>query len=417
MAISMMNITAPVDNSNLTRLVSPDGVPASILIVDDTPSKLESIAAVISDMGLDVTKASSARDALRHLLKRDFAVILLDVKMPIMDGFETAALIHGRPRSAHTPIIFITAEADSDSERFRGYTMGAVDYIFSPILPEVLIAKVNVFVNLFYLQRKLKLQTEELQRHSAEITRQNIELERASKSKTEFLANMSHELRTPLNAIIGFTGTLLMKLAGPLTADQDKQLKIVKSSARHLLSLINDLLDVAKIEAGKLDLNIEQVNCNSVLHELTETMRPMAVMKGLQFKVEQVNEDAFIQTDRRTLVQILINLINNAIKFTLNGEVAIRLSQRDENGTLVTEVTVKDTGIGIKPEDQTRIFEAFMQADTTSTRRFEGTGLGLHLSRKLADLIGGCITLQSEYGKGSTFSLVLSGYTADRAEE
>jgi signal transduction histidine kinase len=417
MAISMMNITAPIDNSNLTRLVSPDGVPASILIVDDTPSKLESIAAVISDMGLEVTKASSARDALRHLLKRDFAVILLDVKMPIMDGFETAALIHGRPRSAHTPIIFITAEADSDSERFRGYTMGAVDYIFSPILPEVLIAKVNVFVNLFYLQRKLKLQTEELQRHSAEITRQNIALERASKSKTEFLANMSHELRTPLNAIIGFTGTLLMKLAGPLTADQDKQLKIVKSSARHLLSLINDLLDVAKIEAGKLDLNIEQVNCNSVLHELTETMRPMAVMKGLQFKVEQVNEDAFIQTDRRILVQILINLINNAIKFTLNGEVAIRLSQRDENGTLVTEVTVKDTGIGIKPEDQTRIFEAFMQADTTSTRRFEGTGLGLHLSRKLADLIGGCITLQSEYGKGSTFSLVLSGYTADRAEE
>ena len=404
-----MNMTAFDEDVTPKTLVPPDGVPASILIVDDTPSKLESIAAVISDMGLEVTKASSGRDALRHLLKRDFAVILLDVKMPIMDGFETATLIHGRPRSAHTPIIFITAEADSDSDRFRGYTMGAVDYIFSPILPEVLTAKVRVFVNLYYMQRKLKLQAEELQRSSDEINRKNKELEIASKAKSEFLANISHELRTPLNAIIGFTGTLLMKLAGPLTADQDKQLKIVKSSARHLLSLINDLLDVAKIESGKVELDIKQVNCNNVLHELTETMRPMASLKGLFFKVEEVSENAFIQTDRRIFVQILINLINNAIKFTHEGGITVSLKQRNENGVLVTEISVADTGEGIKPEDQSRIFEAFMQADTTSTRRFEGTGLGLHLSRKLADQIGGCIALQSEFGKGSTFSLVLPG--------
>jgi two-component system sensor histidine kinase/response regulator len=403
-----MNTLVLTEEFTAKRLMPPDGVPASILVVDDTPSKLESIAAVISDMGLEVTKASSARDALRHLLKRDFAVILLDVKMPIMDGFETAALIHGRPRSAHTPIIFITAEADTDSDRFRGYTMGAVDYIFSPILPEVLTAKVRVFVDLFYLQRKLKLQAEELQRRSDEITNKNIELERASKAKSEFLANISHELRTPLNAIIGFTGTLLMKLAGPLTTDQDKQLKIVKASARHLLSLINDLLDVAKIEAGKFELNIQSVNCNNVLHELSETMRPMATMKGLGLKIEEVGENVCVHTDRRIYIQILINLINNAIKFTQEGEITVKLGQRNENGVLVTEVCVQDTGVGIKPEDQAKIFEAFIQADTTSTRRFEGTGLGLHLSRKLADLIGGCITLQSEYGKGSMFSLVIS---------
>ncbi|MGZ3239167.1 MAG: sensor histidine kinase, partial [Burkholderiaceae bacterium] len=269
--------------------------------------------------------------------------------------------------------------------------------------------KVRVFVNLFYLQKKLRMQAEELQRSSDEITRQNKELELASKAKSEFLANISHELRTPLNAIIGFTGTLLMKLAGPLTTDQDKQLKIIKSSARHLLSLINDLLDVAKIEAGKFELNIEQVNCDSVLQELAEAMRPMATLKGLRFKVEEVNENVSLRTDRRIFIQILINLINNAIKFTQDGEITIKLKQRNENGVLVTEVCVQDTGVGINPEDQTRIFEAFMQADTTSTRRFEGTGLGLHLSRKLADLIGGCIALQSEYGKGSTFSLVLSG--------
>ncbi|MGZ5885198.1 MAG: hybrid sensor histidine kinase/response regulator, partial [Burkholderiaceae bacterium] len=308
----MNTITVQEAETAFNKLVSPDGVPASILIVDDTPAKLESIAAVVSSMGLEVTKASSARDALRHLLKQDFAVILLDVKMPIMDGFETATLIHGRPRSAHTPIIFITAEADSDSDRFRGYTMGAVDYIFSPISPEVLTAKVRVFVKLFYLQKKLKLQAEELQRSSDEITRQNRELELASKAKSEFLANISHELRTPLNAIIGFTGTLLMKLAGPLTNDQDKQLKIVKASARHLLSLINDLLDVAKIESGKFELNIESVNCNSILQELAETMRPMATLKGLGFKIEEVDENRFVRVDHRIFNQILINLINNA---------------------------------------------------------------------------------------------------------
>jgi signal transduction histidine kinase len=404
-----MSVIMLKEEASSKKLVSPDGVPASILIVDDTPAKLESIAAVISGMGLEVTKAESGRDALRHLLKRDFAVILLDVKMPTMDGFETAALIHGRPRSSHTPIIFITAEADSDSDKFRGYTTGAVDYIFSPILPEVLIAKVNVFVNLFYMQRKLKLQAEELQRRSAEITRQNIELEQASKAKSEFLANVSHELRTPLNAIIGFTGTLLMKIAGPLTSDQDKQLKIIKSSAHHLLSLINDLLDVAKIEAGKIELSMEPVDCNDVLHELAEALRPMATAKGLAFVLEEANSDVCIRTDRRIFMQILINLITNAIKFTVKGGIAVTLKQRNENGTPVTEISVRDTGIGIKPEDQERIFEAFIQADATTTRRFEGTGLGLHLSRKLADMVGGCITLQSEYGKGSTFSLVLSG--------
>jgi signal transduction histidine kinase len=404
-----MNAITIQEEKNLKRLVPPDGVPASVLIVDDSPAKLESLAAVISSMGLEVTKAASGRDALRHLLKQDFAIILLDVKMPIMDGFETAALIHGRPRSAHTPIIFITAEADTDSERFRGYTSGAVDYIFSPILPEVLTAKVRVFVNMFYLQRQLKLQAEELQDRAAEITRQNIELERASKAKSEFLANISHELRTPLNAIIGFTGTLLMKLAGPLTPDQDKQLKIVKASARHLLSLINDLLDVAKIEAGKIEVNLEEVSCDSVLHELNETMRPMATIKGLQFNVQVIDCKTHIRTDRRIFSQILINLVNNAIKFTREGGVTVKLKQRDENGVTITEVAVQDTGIGIKPEDQIKLFEAFMQVDASTTRHFEGTGLGLHLSRKLADLLGGCITLQSEYGKGSTFSLILSG--------
>lgn len=385
----------------------PDGMPASILVVDDTPSKLKAIVSVIADMGLDITTASSGREALRYLLKQDFAVILLDVKMPMMDGFETASLIHGRPRSAHTPIIFITAEASSDSERFQGYTMGAVDYIFSPIVPEVLRAKVQVFVNLFYLQRQMAHQAQALQRSSEAIAEQNRQLELASRTKSEFLANMSHELRTPLNAIIGFTGTLLMKLAGPLTPDQDKQLKIIQSSARHLLSLINDLLDVAKIESGKAELNPEPVICQELIAEVFDTLRPMAEQKGLSLRLHLGEGTTVLQIDRRALRQILINLVNNAIKFTERGEVLIGLAQRREADGVMTDISVRDTGTGIRAEDQAKLFQAFSQVDTTSTRRFDGTGLGLYLSQKLATLIGGNLTFQSDFGHGSTFTLTL----------
>jgi protein-histidine pros-kinase len=218
---------------------------------------------------------------------------------------------------------------------------------------------------------------------------------------------MSHELRTPLNAIIGFTGTLLMKLPGPLTTDQEKQLRTVQGSARHLLSLINDLLDLAKIESGKVELNLEPVLCQNVVLEAVTSLRPAAEMKGLSFEVKMPEVDLVVQTDRRALSQILLNLTNNAIKFTEHGRVCLALSQHQIDGRLLTEMMVTDTGIGIRPEDQAKLFQAFSQVDGSSKRRYDGTGLGLHLSRKLAELLGGWITFHSEYGHGSTFTLVL----------
>jgi protein-histidine pros-kinase len=237
---------------------------------------------------------------------------------------------------------------------------------------------------------------------------QNIELENANLAKDRFLASMSHELRTPLNAIIGFTGTLLMRLPGPLTPDQDKQLQTVQSSARHLLSLINDLLDLAKIESGKVELNLEPLICQSAIQEVTMALRPLAESKGLNFDVAMPTRDLVVRADRRALSQILINLANNAIKFTESGSVRLELSQRRDDGQLLTEISVVDTGIGIRPEDQTKLFQAFTQVDASHKRRYDGTGLGLHLSQKLAELLGGHIIFQSEDGKGSTFTLVLA---------
>lgn len=235
----------------------------------------------------------------------------------------------------------------------------------------------------------------------------NIELENAALAKDRFFASMSHELRTPLNAIIGFTGTLLMKLPGPLNAEQDKQLLIVQKGARHLLSLINDMLDLAKLGANKLDLKREAIDCNSVLEDVAASLRLEAEKKGLLFTVSVPNHVVVKQTDLRALNQIIINLTGNAIKFTEHGSVSLRLEQRMTADGKIVAFSVEDTGPGIALQDQPRLFEAFSRMDAADRRKLEGTGLGLHLSRKLADQLGGCITFQSELGKGSTFTLEL----------
>jgi signal transduction histidine kinase len=235
----------------------------------------------------------------------------------------------------------------------------------------------------------------------------NLELENANLAKDRFLASMSHELRTPLNAILGFTGTLLMKLPGPLTPDQDKQLRIVQASARHLLSLINDLLDVAKIESGKVEINLDQVACQGVLDEVVAALRPAAAAKGLEFEATVSPPDLLVRADRRALSQILLNLASNAIKFTEQGRVSIVVSRLEASNQVLVCFSVADTGIGIRAEDQAGLFQAFTQVPGSRMQRQEGTGLGLHLSRKLAELLGGHIALQSEWGKGSTFTLVL----------
>lgn len=245
----------------------------------------------------------------------------------------------------------------------------------------------------------------------------NLELEKANLAKDRFLASMSHELRTPLNAIIGFTGTLLMRLPGPLTADQEKQLRTVQTSARHLLSLINDLLDLTRIEAGKVDLHPESIECRGLVLGIADTLAPAVRQKGLRLSVALPEAEVIVRSDRRALHQILLNLVNNAVKFTEQGEVCVRLAEHVLPDRRSIEFSVSDTGVGIRESDQTRLFQAFSQLDDGSTRRYEGTGLGLYLSQKLADLIGGKLSFTSRFGSGSIFTLLLDTGHADEQEE
>lgn len=244
--------------------------------------------------------------------------------------------------------------------------------------------------------------TEETRRKYIEqLEKANIGLQELDRLKSMFIASMSHELRTPLNSIIGFTGIILQGMSGEINDEQRKQLTMVKNSANHLLALINDVIDVSKIEAGKVEICIEEFDLSVLAQEIKDSFAVMAEEKGLELSLEAPSI-LLIEGDERRTKQVLVNFLSNAIKFTNRGEIEIKIVKKDE----AVEMSVRDTGIGIRKEDMDKLFKAFSQIHTPG-RTKEGTGLGLYLSKKIAILLGGDITAESEFGKGSVFTFTL----------
>jgi two-component system sensor histidine kinase/response regulator len=440
--------------------IAPDEI--EILIVEDSPTQAERLRRLLQSMRYGARVAANGRLALDAIRERKPHLVLSDIVMPEMDGYELCRAIKGDPGLRDIPVILVTSLTDP-KDIIRGIECGADNFIRKPYAEDYLLNRIGHmlvnqklrkdsnmevgialylgdqkhFINaerqqildllistyeqavqvnselqarerqVIDLNMRLAHHAGELEATNREIALKNLELAEASRMKSAFIANMSHELRTPLNAIIGFTGALLMKLPGPLTQDQEKQLTTIRSSARHLLSLINDILDVAKIEAGKVTLSVETVQCQDLVREISETLRPLATQKGLALEVALAPEPISLDTDRRALTQILINLANNAIKFTERGMVRITLSQRQDPDGITTEFTVSDSGAGIREEDQSKLFQAFSQLDSTSTRHAEGAGLGLYLCQNLANLLGGSLFFNSDFGKGSVFTLAM----------
>ena len=252
-------------------------------------------------------------------------------------------------------------------------------------------------------EEALRRLNKELEEKTVALEQANIRLQEVDRLKSVFLASMSHELRTPLNSIIGFTGIILQGMTGEITEEQRKQLTMVKNSANHLLGLINDVLDISKIESGKVGLSLEEFRFNDVVTEVVETFSPAVSEKGLELTTE-VPENITLFSDRRRTKQVLMNLVSNAVKFTDQGSVQIAaIVPGDDN----LEVRVIDTGIGIKQEDMDKLFQPFQQIDVSLTKKREGTGLGLHLTMKLVALLRGDISARSEYGRGSEFTFTI----------
>jgi len=255
------------------------------------------------------------------------------------------------------------------------------------------------------LERKIQAATADIAQQNELLRRQAIELEQASALKSQFLANMSHEFRTPLNAMLGYTSMLLQGVAGQLEPPVKRQLGRIESNGRHLLTIINEILDISRIEAGRMPLQLSTFRIPELLGEVKSELEPIIIRSKLAVTIDLQKELKSITSDRQKVKQILLNLMSNALKFTHHGSVTITGRQQPKDRTIALSVT--DTGIGIAPLDQERVFEDFRQLDNTPTRAYGGTGLGLSICRRLAQMLDGEITVHSQVGKGSTFTLTL----------
>jgi signal transduction histidine kinase len=377
----------------------------NILLVDDQPAKLLSYETILSGLGETLIMVNSATEALECLLKNEIAVVLVDVCMPDLDGYELAAMIRQHPRFQQTAIIFVSAVMLNDLDRLRGYECGAVDYVPVPVVPEILRAKVSVFAELYRKTRALEQLNAELEQRVAERTAAleatTTALQEADRRKDEFLAILAHELRNPLAPIR--TAVQLLRLKELDSQQQSRARDVIERQVEHLVTLIDDLLDVSRITRGMITLQREPVLVGAIVARAVETTRPVIDANHHELTLELPDELITIDGDKTRLVQMLANLLHNAAKFTDPGG-RIHLTVARDAGQAV--ISVSDTGIGIPGELIPKVFELFTQVHSKADRAQGGLGIGLALVRRLAEMHGGTVTAHSEGpGRGTEFTV------------
>ena len=368
---------------------------ALLLIVDDNKVNRLLLSRSVALLGHRTALAENGRVALDKLRNEPFDLLLLDIEMPELDGFAVLEQLKIDPKLRDLPVI-VTSSIEGLDNIIRCVELGAEDYLPKPVNQVLLKARIGAILE----KKRLRDQLFD------EIEEKNRQLELASQNKSQFVSSMSHELRTPLNAIIGLTEMMVTNAARFGTEKALEPLKRVNAAGAHLLGLINQVLDLSKIEAGKLELNPESVNLAPLIDEVVGTASQLADKNKNRLVVEAEQNLGAVTTDPMRLRQILLNLLGNACKFTKEGEVKLK-ARRIANGGDWIELAVSDSGIGMTPEQQAKLFAEFTQADSLTARKFGGTGLGLAISRKLARLMGGDVTVASEPGKGSTFTVRL----------
>jgi CheY-like chemotaxis protein len=388
----------------------------NILIVDDREENLLTLESILENPELNIVKALSGNEALGLMLEYNFAMVLLDVQMPEMDGFETAELMRSNERTRNIPIIFVTAISKQRQHVFKGYEAGAVDYLYKPLDLEILQSKIKAYIEFFKQKHSLELTTRKLERTVNELDHAKRIAEEATLAKSSFLANMSHEIRTPLNGIIGMADLVLMD--EDLSELQLERIQDIKHSGESLLDIINEILDISKIEADRLELEQIEFSLRDILQKVIRLLSVKIFHDKLEFicSISPEIPDILVGDPVR-IRQVLINLVGNAIKFTDKGNVTICIESNKITGDSIDLMfSVKDSGIGIEKNKIDILFESFSQADSSTTRKHGGTGLGLSISKKLVKKMGGDIYVKSEIGKGSRFYFNLTFKLGEQIE-
>jgi len=391
-----------------------ESLPA-VLIVDDTPANLLALGAVLHPLGVRVIEAKSGAEAVERVAHDTFAVVLLDVQLPDIDGFEVARQIRQIPVGRELPIIFLTAIHRDERYARQGYASGGADYITKPFDPDIVRARVKAFVDLFHQRERLRAEQVGARTRERDDALAQLEVllesertarlhaETANRTKDEFLATMSHELRTPLTSILGWA---VIARQQAKSSDVEQALGIIERNARTQMRLIEDLLDVARVMSGKLVLDVEPVDVMDALARAIDALKPAADAKGVSLTKRLTPNLGTILADVDRLQQIVSNLVSNAIKFTPSGG-AVDVEAARTAATLV--IVVRDNGAGIAPGFLPFVFEAFRQADGSTTRRHGGLGLGLSIVKNLVGAHGGKVTAHSDgEGTGATFTVELA---------
>ena len=376
-----------------------------LLIVDDLPENLQALEKVIERDDRLIFKATSGDAALELLLEHEFALAILDVMMPNMNGFELAELMRGTEKTRHIPIVFVSASGKELNYAFRGYESGAVDFLHKPLDIAAVKSKVNVFVSLYQQRNIVKQQVEALEKSRQELRATQAELERALKMRDDFMSLVGHELRTPLNTLHVESQLRQLRLSkGELDAFNEENLRIMlerdSRQIKSMIRLINDMNDVSRIKNDKLSILPGPTNLTHLLQGIVADLSHQAEAAGSKFELN-VQADVTGIWDEFRVEQIIINLLTNALRYGDSKTITIILTAN----TTTAELKVRDQGLGIAPAEQVRIFEKFERGE--AKKASEGLGMGLYIARQLAEAHKGTLIVESHTGEGSIFTLTL----------
>ena len=377
-----------------------------ILIVDDTPANLDTISTVLIDAGYEVAVATSGERALQNLQRRSPDLILLDVMMPGIDGFETCDRIKANSRTRNIPIIFLTSLIDI-KKKIQGFNCGAVDYISKPFQEQEILARVKTHIQLNHLTQNLEQQVAD-QTASLRIT--NEALQQANNSKQSFLSTMSKEIRRPIDTILRVTEQLQEQKYGTLNPQQVEDLTKIERNGNHLLSLIQNTIKLANIESGELTLELDLIKIEDICRSCVLAIQSQADRKNIKLIFNIEPDLPQISIDELLIRQVIINLLNNAVKFTSVGSVTLSATKgmlTDRENISCIRIAIADTGIGIAPENINQLFQPFVQIYSLLGEKHEGNGLGLILSKQIVELHGGQISIYSMKNVGSCFTIEL----------